>query len=50
VLSTTTGDLGLRIPTLWAGTFLWSLLERRRVAHALYAEMMEDHLHGVSTR
>ena len=50
-LSTTAGDLELRIPKLRAGTFFPSLLERRRrVDQALYAVVMEAYLHGVSTR
>lgn len=50
-LSTTAGDLDLRIPKLRAGTFFPSLLERRRrVDQALYAVVMEAYLHGVSTR
>jgi putative transposase len=51
VLSTTAGDLELRIPKLRAGSFFPSLLERRRrVDQALYAVVMEAYLHGVSTR
>jgi transposase-like protein len=51
VLSTTAGDLELRIPKLRAGSFFPSLLERRRrVDQALYAVIMEAYLHGVSTR
>lgn len=50
-LTTTTGDLGLRIPKLRAGSFFPSLLERRRrVDQALFAVVMEAYLHGVSTR
>lgn len=50
-LSTTAGDLELRIPKLRAGSFFPSLLEgRRRVDQALFAVVMEAHLHGVSTR
>lgn len=50
-LSTTAGDLELRIPKLRTGSFLPSLLERRRrVDQALYAVVMEAYLHGVSTR
>ena len=49
-LSTTAGDLELRIPKVRAGSFFPSLLERRRrVDQALYAVMMEAYLHGVST-
>ena len=51
MLSTTAGDLELRIPKLRAGSFFPSLLERRRrVDQALYAVVMEAYLHGVSTR
>jgi len=51
VLSTTAGDLELRIPKLRARSFFPSLLERRRrVDQALYAVIMEAYLHGVSTR
>jgi putative transposase len=50
-LSTTAGDLVLRIPKLRTGTFFPSLLERRRrVDQALFAVVMEAYLHGVSTR
>jgi putative transposase len=51
VLTTTAGDLELRIPKLRAGSFFPSLLERRRrVDQALFAVIMEAYLHGVSTR
>src|SRR5687768_501511 len=51
LLSTTAGDLELRIPTLRAGSFFPSLLERRRrIDRALFAVVMEAYLHGVSTR
>src|SRR6476469_9391860 len=51
VLSTTAGDLELRIPKLRTGSFFPSLLERRRrVDQALYAVVMEAYLHSVSTR
>ena len=51
LLSTTAGDLELRIPKLRAGSFFPSLLERRRrVDQALFAVIMEAYLHGVSTR
>ncbi len=51
VLTTTAGDLDLRIPKLRTGSFFPSLLERRRrVDQALFAVMMEAYLHGVSTR
>jgi len=50
-LSTTAGDLELTIPKLRQGTFFPALLERRRpVDQALFAVVMEAHLHGVSTR
>ena len=51
VLSTTAGDLHLRIPKLRTGSFFPSLLERRRrIDQALFAVVMEAYLHGVSTR
>src|SRR4051812_30521165 len=50
VLTTTAGDLDLRIPKLRTGSFFPSLLERRRVDQALFAVIMEAYLHGVSTR
>jgi putative transposase len=51
ILSTTAGDLELRIPKLRSGSFYPSLLERRRrVDQALFAVVMEAYLHGVSTR
>ncbi|MCB1298556.1 MAG: IS256 family transposase [Microthrixaceae bacterium] len=50
-LSTTAGDLDLRIPKLREGSFFPSLLERRRrVDQALFAVVMEAYVHGVSTR
>ena len=50
-LSTTAGDLDLRIPKLRSGSFFPSLLERRRrVDQALFAVIMEAYVHGVSTR
>ena len=50
-LTTTAGDLDLKIPKLRAGTFFPALLERRRrVDQALFAVVMEAYLHGVSTR
>jgi putative transposase len=50
-LSTTAGDLELKIPKLRQGTFFPALLERRRrVDQALFAVVMEAYLHGVSTR
>jgi putative transposase len=51
LLSTTAGDLELRIPKLRAGSFFPSLLERRRrVDQALFAVIMQAYLEGVSTR
>jgi transposase-like protein len=50
-LTSTTGDLELRIPKLRAGSFFPSLLERRRrVDQALFAVVMEAYVKGVSTR
>lgn len=50
-LTTTAGDLDLRIPKLRSGSFFPSLLERRRrVDQALFAVIMEAYVHGVSTR
>jgi putative transposase len=50
-LTTTAGDLELRIPKLRSGSLFPSLLERRRrVDQALFAVVMEAYLHGVSTR
>ncbi len=48
-LTTTAGDLELRIPKLRTGSFFPSLLERRRIDQALFAVAMEAYLHGVST-
>lgn len=51
VLTTTAGDLDLKIPKLRQGAFFPALLERRRrVDQALFAVVMEAYLHGVSTR
>jgi putative transposase len=51
LLTTSAGDLELRIPKLRAGSFFPCLLERRRrVDQALFAVVMEAYLHGVSTR
>ncbi|WP_244285249.1 IS256 family transposase [Cryobacterium shii] len=51
VLTTTAGDLNLKIPKLRQGSFFPALLERRRrVDQALFAIVMEAYLHGVSTR
>ena len=50
-LTTTAGELALRIPKLRQGSFFPSLLERRRrVDQALFAVVMEAYVHGVSTR
>jgi len=50
-LTTTAGELELRIPKLRQGSFFPSLLERRRrVDQALFAVVMEAYVHGVSTR
>jgi putative transposase len=51
-LTTTAGDLELRIGKLRSGpSFFPCLLERRRrVDQALFAVVMEAYLHGVSTR
>ena len=50
-LSTTAGDLELRIPKLRTGSFFPALLERRRrVDQCLFAVVMEAYLHGTSTR
>ncbi|TQF69212.1 IS256 family transposase [Rhodococcus spelaei] len=50
-VSTTSGDVELKIPKLRAGTFFPSLLERRRrIDKALHAVIMEAYVHGVSTR
>ncbi len=51
VISTTAGDLELKIPRLRAGSFFPSLPERRRrVDQSLFAVIMEAYLHGTSTR
>src|SRR3954463_12923195 len=50
-LTSTAGDLELRIPKLRTGSFFPSLLERRRrVDQSLFAVIMEAYLHGTSTR
>lgn len=50
-VTTTAGQLDLRIPKLRQGSFFPSLLERRRRVHqALFAVVMEAYVHGVSTR
>lgn len=49
-LTTTAGQLDLRIPKLRRGSFFPSLLERRRqVDQALFAVVMKTYVHGVST-
>ena len=51
LLSTTAGDLELKIPKLREGSFFPSLLERRRrIDRALFAVVMEAYVHGISTR
>ena len=51
LLSTTAGDVNLKIPKLRHGSFFPSLLERRRrIDRALFAVVMEAWVHGVSTR
>ncbi|XIJ58135.1 IS256 family transposase [Kitasatospora hibisci] len=50
-LTTQAGDLELAIPKVRTGSFLPSLLERRRrIDQALYAVIMEAYVLGVSTR
>ena len=50
-ITTSAGDLELRIPKLRTGSFFPSLLERRRrVDQSLFAVIMEAYLHGTSTR
>ena len=50
-VSTTAGDLTVKIPKLRTGSFFPSLLApRRRVDVALHAVIMESYVHGVSTR
>jgi putative transposase len=50
-ITTTAGDLELRIPKLRTGSFFPALLERRRrVDHCLFAVVMQAYLHGTSTR
>src|SRR5215472_1445120 len=51
LLTTTAGDLELRIPKLRSGSFFPSLLERRRrIDQALFAVVMEAYVTGTSTR
>ena len=50
-VTTTSGDLTVKIPKLRTGSFFPSLLEpRRRIDVALRAVVMEAYVHGVSTR
>jgi putative transposase len=50
-VSTTAGDLTVRIPKTRTGSFFPSLLQpRRRVDQALHAVICEAYVHGVSTR
>jgi len=50
-ITTTAGDLELKIPRLRTGSFFPSLLERRRrVDQSLFAVITEAYLHGTSTR
>jgi putative transposase len=51
VVSTTAGDLTVRIPKTRTGSFFPSLLQpRRRVDQALHSVICEAYVHGVSTR
>lgn len=51
LLATPVGDVELRIPKVWEGSFFPGLLEpRRRVDQALWAVIMEAYVHGTSTR
>ena len=50
-VSTTSGDIEVKVPKLRSGSFFPSLLERRRrIDKALHAVIMEAYVHGVSTR
>jgi len=50
-VSTTAGDLAVKIPKTRTGSFFPSLLHpRRRIDVALHAVVMEAYVHGVSTR
>ncbi|MDA2815301.1 IS256 family transposase [Nocardiopsis sp. RSe5-2] len=50
-LTTTSGDVDLKIPKLRSGSFFPCLLERRRrIDRALFAVIMQAYVHGVSTR
>lgn len=51
LVSTTAGDVTVRIPKTRTGSFFPSLLQpRRRVDKALHAVLCEAYVHGVSTR
>ncbi len=51
VVSTTSGDLSVKIAKTRTGSFFPSLLHpRRRIDVALHAVVMEAYVHGVSTR
>jgi putative transposase len=51
IVSTTSGDLTVKIPKTRTGSFFPSLLApRRRIDVALHAVVMEAYAHGVSTR
>ncbi|MFD6061274.1 IS256 family transposase [Rhodococcus wratislaviensis] len=50
-VTTTSGDLTVKIPKLRTGSFFPTLLEpRRRIDVALHAVIMEAYVHGTSTR
>lgn len=50
-ITTTSGDVQVKIPKLRSGSFFPVLLERRRrIDKALHAVIMEAYVHGVSTR
>lgn len=51
MVSTTSGDLSVKIAKTRTGSFFPSLLHpRRRIDVALHAVVMEAYVHGVSTR
>jgi putative transposase len=51
LVSTTAGDVHVKIPKLRTGSFFPTLLHpRRRIDRALHAVVMEAYVHGVSTR
>src|SRR5271154_4430133 len=51
LLATQAGDIELKIPKLRSGSFFPSLLEpRRRIDQALYAEIAQAYVEGISTR